>query len=89
MKRSRIIDIIKKNESIQTVCVSGWVRTKRNSKNIAFIAINDGSCQQSLQVIIDGNTEPKNIISELQTGTAVTCVGALQESPQAVKLLNY
>ncbi len=71
--------------------VNGWVRTKRESKNICFIEITDGSCLSSLQTVIDtDNINPKKISQELHTGVSVKIKGSLNESPgqnQSVELL--
>ena len=36
-----------------TVNVKGWVRTKRGNKNVAFIALNDGSTINNIQIVVD------------------------------------
>ena len=67
------------------VTVHGWVRTRRDSKaGVSFIAINDGSGLQSLQVVA-ANTLPnyQNEILKLTTGCAITVTGKLIASPAA------
>lgn len=44
MKTQRIVEILKSDAVDTDVVVKGWVRTKRGNKNVAFIALNDGSC---------------------------------------------
>ena len=82
MKTERVKHIIASKPDEQTVLVEGWVRTKRDSKNVCFFEINDGSCLKSLQIIIEKdsfvNTE---IIQKINTGAAVRVEGVLRASP--------
>ena len=70
--------------------VHGWIRTKRDSKNVCFFELSDGSCLKNLQVIVDKeNYNPEDILSRLTTGAGVEVDGMLVESPgqnQAVEL---
>ena len=49
----RIAQILKSTEYDSQVVVKGWVRTKRGNKNVAFIALNDGSCVANIQIVVD------------------------------------
>ncbi len=63
--------------------VSGWVRTRRDSKaGLSFIALNDGSCFSSLQIIAP-NTLPEyeSVVRQLRTGSSITAKGVLVQSP--------
>ena len=53
MKTQRISEILKSGAVDAPVVVKGWVRTKRGNKNVAFIALNDGSCVDNIQVVVD------------------------------------
>ena len=53
MKTQRIVEILKSGAVDTDVVVKGWVRTKRGNKNVAFIALNDGSCVGNIQVVVD------------------------------------
>ena len=67
------------------VTVKGWVRTRRDSKaGLSFIALNDGSCLDSIQVIA-ANTliNYESEIAKLTTGCAISVTGTLVESPAA------
>ncbi len=69
--------------------VQGWVRTKRDTKELAFIALNDGSCMANLQVIADKDKIAENVIHTLGTGVSCGVKGLLVASPakgQAVEL---
>ena len=53
MKTLRIVELIKSDAVDCDVTVKGWVRTKRGNKNVAFTALNDGSCVASIQVVVE------------------------------------
>lgn len=88
-----IKEILTQKPEGQEVVVYGWVRTKRETKNLIFIQVNDGSCFASIQLTfdrdkgIDAQTEKE--LSRITTGTSIKAVGALIESPasgQAVEV---
>ena len=88
-----IKDILTQKPDGQEVAVYGWVRTKRETKNLIFIQVNDGSCFASIQLTfdrdkgIDAQTEKE--LSRITTGASIKAVGALLESPasgQAVEV---
>lgn len=88
-----IKDILTQKSDGQDVAVYGWVRTKRETKNLIFIQVNDGSCFASIQLTfdrdkgIDAQTEKE--LSRITTGASIKAVGALIESPasgQAVEV---
>jgi len=84
MKHTDIIDIFEKKELIGTkATVCGWVRTSRDSKNMAFIELNDGTTFKHLQIVID-----KAVISEIsdymKLGTSLKVEGTVVESAVAV-----
>lgn len=78
------------------VTVCGWVRTKRDSKNLVFVQVNDGSCFANIQLTFDrnnpGNADVNNIEEELKkitTGASVRAEGVIIPSPasgQAVEV---
>jgi asparaginyl-tRNA synthetase len=90
MTQRVIKDILSMPGKGDAITVEGWVRTKRDSKGVTFIEVNDGSTVKNLQVVIDGNdpgviTVPR----DLTTGSSVVIKGRLIESPgqgQAVEL---
>lgn len=81
MKRLRISDIFKgvvpQGNSAQ---VKGWVRTKRGSKHVAFIALNDGSCIHNLQIVVDTDKFDEELLKKITTGAAICVDGQLVES---------
>lgn len=63
------------------VLATGWVRTKRESKDFAFLEINDGSALGNLQVIVDAGVPGAELLGDIGTGAAVAVRGDLVESP--------
>lgn len=79
----RIKDILAQEPKNEEIEVSGWIRTKRDSKNVCFLEINDGSCMKNLQVIYEkeaGNVDPQ-VLEDAATGSSVIAKGRLQHSP--------
>ncbi|MBN2619149.1 MAG: asparagine--tRNA ligase [Spirochaetales bacterium] len=79
----RIKEILKTPATGQEIRVKGWVRSKRDSKAVCFLAINDGSCMSNIQVIIDkesANNGVLNSINRLNTGASCNILGKLVES---------
>ncbi len=58
----------------------GWVRTKRASKNVAFIAMNDGSTIKNVQIVVEMNDDFEKILENIHTGAALSVNGKLVES---------
>lgn len=66
----------------ERVTVYGWVRTKRDSKNVCFLELSDGSSFRNLQVIVDKAEEEKSpVIDSITTGASVEVTGTLAASP--------
>ena len=80
MKRSKIREILKSEATGQEALVKGWVRTKRISKNVNFIALNDGSTIRNLQIVADLNVFDESMMKEINTGTSLAVSGTLTES---------
>ena len=73
----------------RTVDAHGWVKTRRDSKGVHFIQLNDGSCFADLQVVIEAGSIPEDTLKVVTTGACVRITGVLTESPaagQAVEL---
>ena len=71
-------------EEISGVRVSGWVRTVRDSKAFAFIALNDGTCFKPLQIVVEeANVSNYKEIAKLNVGSAVEAEGTLVPTPGA------
>jgi asparaginyl-tRNA synthetase len=86
----RIADILLTQPEDQILSVSGWVRTKRGNKEVAFIAISDGSTIHTLQLVAEVSRFDEELMKKIQTGAAIRVRGKLvasQGSGQAVELL--
>jgi asparaginyl-tRNA synthetase len=86
-----IKDILTSAPDGRTVTVRGWVRTKRQLKNLSFVEINDGSCFASIQATFDPNNNFEGVkdLASLTTGCSVVVAGKLIPSPasgQAVEV---
>ena len=89
MKRTRIVDALKLKAQNQEVTVAGWVRTHRSSKAVDFIALNDGSTINNIQVVVDPSSFDAELLKQITTGSCISATGLLVESPasgQAVEL---
>ena len=64
----------------QKVLAKGWVRTKRGNKEIAFIALNDGSTIKNIQIVVDKNAETEPVLARISTGACIGVEGSLVES---------
>lgn len=83
MKHTDIIDIFGKEELIGTrATVCGWVRTSRDSKNMAFIELNDGTTLKHLQIVIDKSVLA-NISDYMKLGTSLKVSGIVVKSAVA------
>lgn len=63
-----------------TVNVKGWVRTRRSSKQVAFVALNDGSTIKNVQVVIDVEKFDEELVKQFTTGACLSVNGTLVES---------
>jgi asparaginyl-tRNA synthetase len=81
----RIVELLRSGQPGAAVDLSGWVRTRRDSKQaFSFIELNDGSCMANLQVVVDGGVPGyAETIREVHTGASIRVTGELKESPGA------
>src|SRR6266498_1008334 len=80
MKRTKVIDLLKSTGFGLEVTVMGWVRTKRDSKTICFIAVNDGSIIHNIQAVVDVNNFDTELLKSISTGACVSITGILVQS---------
>ena len=86
----KIKEILKKGSESQEVKIKGWVRTRRGSKHVSFIALNDGSTINNIQVVVEGDSFSEELIKQITTGSCIAVEGNLVESKgsgQAVEIL--
>ncbi|MBD1834567.1 asparagine--tRNA ligase [Cyanobacteria bacterium FACHB-472] len=77
----RIVDILRNGQPEESVTVQGWVRTKRESKEFAFLEVNDGSSMANLQIVLNQDLPNyAEVIKQLNTGASVEIAGVLVPS---------
>ena len=77
--RTKVKDLLVKAPG-EEVLAKGWVRTKRGNKEIAFIALNDGSTIDNIQIVVDKNATDPTLLSKITTGACIAVRGRLVES---------
>ena len=80
MERTKIIDVLKMTVYGTDLNVKGWVRTKRGSKQINFIALNDGSTIHNLQIVVDVDRFGEDFLKPVTTGACISVTGKLLQS---------
>ncbi len=80
MKRTKIIDVLKRTDFGTEVLVKGWVRTRRGSKSVSFIALNDGSTIKNVQIVADNEKFDEDLLKDITTGACLSVTGTLVES---------
>ncbi|MAR40425.1 MAG: asparagine--tRNA ligase [Flavobacteriales bacterium] len=80
MKRTKVKSLLNEKATGQEICVKGWVRTRRGSKHVSFIALNDGSTINNIQVVAEGDHFEEGLIKRITTGSAISVIGILVES---------
>ena len=83
MKRTKIVDLLSRTDFGAEVCVKGWVRTRRGSKSVNFIALNDGSTIKNVQIVADVEKFDAEIMKLITTGACISVTGTLVESQGA------
>ena len=77
MGNTTVIKILSESNKNELVEISGWVKTFRANR---FIALNDGSCLENIQCVIDYESTDENILKKITTGSAVKISGKIVES---------
>ncbi len=90
MKRTEIVKLFMDAPADgSSVVVAGWVKTSRESKNVGFIELNDGSCFGNLQIIIDASRFNNfKELANLSVGTAIIVEGKVVLTPEAKQPLE-
>lgn len=79
IKRSKIKELLAGAPGSK-VLAKGWVRTKRGNKGIAFIALNDGSTINNIQIVADKSAFDEGLMQKITTGACIGVTGTLTES---------
>lgn len=80
MKRTKVVDALKRTDFGADINVKGWVRTHRSSKAVDFIALNDGSTINNIQVVVEPTQFDADLLKNITTGACISVVGKLVES---------
>ena len=86
--RTKVKDLLMQ-EPGKDVLAKGWVRTKRGNKQIKFIALNDGSTVNNIQIVADTTLFDEQLIAKITTGASIGVIGKLVKSEgsgQAVEI---
>lgn len=79
-ERYKIKDVLTSQPINNEVLVKGWVRTKRGNKNVAFIALNDGSTINNLQIVVEVSNFPEETLKRISTGACIAAKGKIVKS---------
>ncbi len=80
IRRTKIVDLLQRTDYGASVNVKGWVRTKRGSKSVAFIALNDGSTIKNVQIVADAEKFAPELMKQITTGACLSVDGKMVES---------
>ena len=89
MSRIEVKEALSIHLNNDLVNIKGWVRTKRGSKNVSFIALNDGSTLNNIQIVAEHNIS-EDILKLINTGSSISVIGKLVQSKgsgQAVEVI--
>ncbi|MBQ3628751.1 MAG: asparagine--tRNA ligase [Bacteroidaceae bacterium] len=81
IRRTKIVDVLKREDYGTIVNVKGWVRSKRSSKSVNFIALNDGSIIKNVQIVADVEKFDEEMFKLITTGACLSVNGILVKSP--------
>lgn len=79
-RRTKIVDVLQRTDFGSEVVVKGWVRTHRSSKVVDFIALNDGSTINNVQIVVDPTKFDESLLKQITTGSCIAVTGQLVES---------
>ncbi|GAE82240.1 asparaginyl-tRNA synthetase [Bacteroides reticulotermitis JCM 10512] len=80
ISRTKIVDLLKRDDFGAKVNVKGWVRTRRGSKQVNFIALNDGSTINNVQLVVDLANFDEEMLKLITTGACLSVNGLMVES---------
>jgi len=87
MKRIKIKELLKNYQDWlgKEITIKGWIKTRRESKSVIFLAVNDGSIIHSIQCVFEPNQFEESFIKKLTTGSGIRITGELVPSPGAAQ----
>ena len=80
IRRTKIVDVLNRGDFGTIVNVKGWVRTRRGSKAVNFIALNDGSTIKNVQIVVEVEKFDEELLKGITTGACISVNGVLVQS---------
>ncbi len=80
IRRTKIVDVLNRDDFGTIVNVKGWVRTRRGSKAVNFIALNDGSTIKNVQIVVEVEKFDEELLKGITTGACISVNGELVQS---------
>ena len=80
IQRTVIVDALKRTDFGADVNIKGWVRTRRGNKTVNFVALNDGSTINNIQIVIDIEKFGEDFLKPITTGACISVNGKLVQS---------
>ena len=78
--RKKVAEVLQMTSYGENVIVKGWVRTRRGNKNVSFIALNDGSTINNVQIVVDNANFDEAELKKITTGACIGVNGTLVQS---------
>ena len=78
--RKKVAEALQMTSYGENIVVKGWVRTRRGNKNVSFIALNDGSTINNIQIVVDNANFDENELKKITTGACIGVHGVLVQS---------
>ena len=78
--RKKVAEALQMTSYGENIIVKGWVRTRRGNKNVSFIALNDGSTINNIQIVVDNANFDENELKKITTGACIGVNGVLVQS---------
>ncbi|MEG0163199.1 MAG: OB-fold nucleic acid binding domain-containing protein, partial [Mucinivorans sp.] len=80
IKREKVFDLLHSQTVDRQVIAKGWVRTKRGNKSVVFLALNDGSTVNNIQIVCDAERFGDEFFKPITTGACIKVEGTLVAS---------
>lgn len=80
MRRTKISEALQLKSFGEEINLKGWVRTRRGNRNVSFVALNDGSTINNIQIVIDVAKFGEEFLKPITTGSSINVTGTLVES---------
>ncbi len=82
-QRTKILTLLREKSVGAQVVLMGWVRTKREGKNVTFINLNDGSTIKNIQIVVESGQFEDSLMAGITTGASLRVSGTIIQSEGA------